>query len=47
MNIIRLDWDSDFFGYEIGCYSTTDSCIPLEKRLKASRFSINIYYVSK
>lgn len=46
MNIIRLDWDSDFFGYEIGCFTTIDSCIPLEKDLRQAGFRL-IYIMSQ
>lgn len=46
MNIIRLDWDSEFFGYEVGYYSTDDLFIPSENDLKLSGFRL-IYIMSQ
>lgn len=46
MNIIRLEWDSEFFGYEVGYYLTNDGLIPLESELKQSGFRL-IYIMSQ
>lgn len=46
MDITRLDWDSEFFGYEIGQIIATGSEIPSENLLRLSGFKL-IYIISQ
>lgn len=45
MDITRLDWDSKFFGFEIGCLLVNDNNIPSEAIFKSSGFKL-VYIIS-